>query len=212
MKNKLFSAASLGRILLILAMLPVLTLNLVMAYIMFAPDTWPKPFYLAYQYAGMPGEGTSVGSGSSAAHTTPEETEPVYVSPTHPAPAAPLEIRAGQGLMVDTGAKIVNLAEASGRRYIRVNIILEFAPTDLKYYNMSLEEKEAYVTEFTEDINARLPVINDSLITLLSGKTFEDIYTAEGKEGVRQEIMDLVNTRLPEYKVIFVYFTEFVVQ
>jgi len=212
MKQNAFSLASLGRILMILAILSILGLNLTMAYIMFAPDSWPKPFYLSYQYPALAGEATHETNAHAQESIPQEASEPVYVSPSEPAPSAPLEIRAGQGLMVDTGAKIVNLAEASGRRYIRVNIILEFAPTDLEYYTMPLEEKNEYVTKFTEDINTRLPVINDCIITLLSSKTFEDVYTATGKEDARQEIMAEINTRLPEYRVIFVYFTEFVVQ
>jgi flagellar FliL protein len=57
-----------------------------------------------------------------------------------------------------------------------------------------------------------MPAINDSLITLISSKSFEQINTAEGKEMLRLEIMDLVNSRLTEYHVIAIYFTEFVVQ
>ncbi len=229
MKKPVITTAALTRILLILAILPVFGLNLAMAYIMFAPDSWPKPFYLAYQFptesateagsatearsATETGETTATGHNTNVAKAAAAEgNEAGYNAPTQPAPAALLEIRAGQGLMIDTGAKIVNLAEASGRRYIRVNIILEFAPTDLEYYTMAAEEKAAYVTAFTEDVNARLPAINDTIITLLSSKTFEDVYTAEGKENVRQEIMNQINSRLPEYRVIFVYFTEFVVQ
>ena len=34
----------------------------------------------------------------------------------------------------------------------------------------------------------------------------------DGKEMLRQEIMDAVNARLPEYQVIYVYFTDFVVE
>ncbi|MCB9134619.1 MAG: flagellar basal body-associated FliL family protein [Anaerolineales bacterium] len=172
-----------------------------MAYIMIAPDDWPKPFYLVYRIPTP--------SADSVAHAA----EPTTVAvPTEPPPAVPVEIRAGQGLMVDTGTKIVNLAEPSGRRYIKVNIVLEFAPTDLGYYTMGEEEKIAFENEFFAEIETKLPVINDLLITQLSSQTFESVYTADGKETLRIQITDLLNTRLPEYRVIFVYFTEFVVQ
>ena len=72
--------------------------------------------------------------------------------------------------------------------------------------------KEAYTTTFKEELNTRLPVVNDIIITLLSTKKFDQIYTSEGKEALRQEIMQAINSRLHEYKVIQVYFTEFVVQ
>jgi len=114
--------------------------------------------------------------------------------------------------MVDTGTKIVNLIDPSGRKYLRVGIVLEFAPTDLRYYTMEVEEKTAFITTFNEEVNARLPIMNDVIITLLANQSFESVYTAEGKENLRKSLMDTINTQLPEYRVIFVYFTEFVVQ
>lgn len=183
------------------------------AYVVFAPDSWPKPFYLMYQVPVAAAEDDQ--SAEEGEHeTAEEESESMdeHRLPTPPPPAAVLEIRPGQGLMVDTGTKIVNLAEPSGRRYIRINIVLEFAPTDLEFYTMPLEEHEAYVAEFEEDIHSKLPVINDSIIQLMSSKTFEIVYTAEGKASLRNEILETINSRLPQYRVIFVYFTEFVVQ
>lgn len=202
MKEKL---ASLGKkftwVLVAFFATIALGITFFMAYIMIAPDDWPKPFYLQYR-AVTP-------SAENVAHAAEPTLAPI---PTEPPPAVAVEIRAGQGLMVDTGAKIVNLAEPSGRRYIKVNIVLEFAPTDLEYYTMGEEEKIAYETEFFAEIDTKLPVINDLLITELSSQTFESVYTADGKETLREQITELLNTRLPEYRVIFVYFTEFVVQ
>lgn len=212
-------------IVMALLLIPSLLLTFFMAYIMLAPDDLPKPFYLSYQYPDSSlqhsnqeavsesnnghGESSSAASNSTGDHG---ETGTSYEPPTSIAPAALLEIRPGQGLMIDTGSKIVNLADPTGRRYIRVNIVLEFSPTQLEYYSMGHEEQSGYVAAFNEDINSKMPVINDIMISLLSGKTFEDVYSAEGKEYVRQEIMHQLNTKLPEYRVIFVYFTEFVVQ
>ncbi len=218
--KKLASSKTLMIIIIGVVLVPSLLLTLFMAYIMLAPDDLPKPFYLSYQYSETESEddghqdsskpvSDSHGESSGGGHG---EASSSYEPPTSEAPAALLEIRAGQGLMVDTGTKIVNLAEPTGRRYIRVNVILEFAPTDLEFYSMAHEEQTAYQSAFNEDISTKLPVINDSLISLLSSKTFEDVYTAEGKEAVRHEIMSMLNSRLPEYRIIFVYFTEFVVQ
>lgn len=205
MKDKL---ASLGKKLtwVMVAFFSTIALGITffMAYIMIAPDDWPKPFYLEYR---VPVASTE--SSGNVAHAAEPTSNPV---PTEPPPAVTVEIRAGQGLMVETGTKIVNLAEPSGRRYIKVNIVLEFAPTDLEYYTMGEEEKIAYETEFFAEIDTKMPVINDLLITELSSQTFESVYTADGKETLREQITDLLNTRLPEYRVIFVYFTEFVVQ
>ncbi len=125
---------------------------------------------------------------------------------------AQLEMKPGEGIMLDTGSKIVNLLDPTGRKYLRVGIVLEFAPNDLKYFTMTEEEKTLFLEEFNKELNVKLPVINDVIITLLSNQTFEAVYTAEGKETLRKQIMDTINSKLPENKIIFVYFTEFVVQ
>jgi flagellar basal body-associated protein FliL len=186
----------LGLIFIIL----VTTVSLLMAYIMFTPDTFPKPFYLSY--ADPP---TQVARGV-AGKPAPTPT-PIKVIPT-----TPEEIKAGEGIMIDTGTKIINLADPTGRKYIRLDVILEFAPNNLAYYTMADEAKTTYQTTFSEELKSRLPVINDSVITLLSGKDFEQVYTAAGKETLRKEMMQVVNSRLPEYRAIYIYFTEFVVQ
>jgi flagellar FliL protein len=114
--------------------------------------------------------------------------------------------------MIDTGTKIVNLVDPSGRKYLRSTIVLEFAPKDLRYYTMSEEERLAFLETFKADVDTRLPVINDVVISLLGSQSFESVYTAQGKEDLRKAIMDRLNGMLTEYRVIYVYFTEFVVQ
>jgi flagellar FliL protein len=54
--------------------------------------------------------------------------------------------------------------------------------------------------------------MDDTVITLLSTKTYEELYTAEGKEHLREEIMTILSEKLPDLQIISVYFTEFVVQ
>lgn len=179
-----------------------------MAYIMFAPDSFPKPFHLVY-FSGseepvVEEEPKPESHGKSSAT---KAEEPVK-GPT----TVQLEMRPGQGIMLDTGSKIVNLVDPTGRKYLRVGIVLEFAPTDLKYYTMTAEEKTAYNEEFKTELNAMLPVINDIIITMLSSQTYESVYTAQGKETLRVDLMNKINAQLPDHRVIFVYFTEFVVQ
>ena len=58
----------------------------------------------------------------------------------------------------------------------------------------------------------RLPIMDDTVITLLSTKTYEDLYTAEGKENLRTEITRILSEKLTDLHILSVYFTEFVVQ
>jgi len=212
--------------------------NLLVVYVLFAPDTLPKPIYLVYQLpAGattQPGvegataegqPGVTAGSANPIAiitgkpaaaeaepaaaeqHAAAAETGPT-VNETHNTAEG---VEPGQGIMVDTSTKIVNLAEPGGKKFIRVTATLEFNPPS-GYSEMPEEEKGAALTEFTTEINAKVPILDDTIVTILSSKDFQSVYTTEGKDALRQEIMDAVNTKLPEYKVIYVYFKEFVMQ
>jgi flagellar FliL protein len=61
-------------------------------------------------------------------------------------------------------------------------------------------------------MDARMPVLDDAVITMVSTKSYEDLYTADGKEALRQELMQVIASRVSEYHLMNVYFTEFVVQ
>lgn len=189
-----------GKILLIIFIIASGLGSLATAYIVFAPDSLPKPFYLQYSY-GTPTD-PAAGGDPSAGGAAPQET------PT----AVPEEIRPGQGLMFNTGTKIINLADPTGRKYIRITVVLEYVPPDPTYSKMTAEEKTAYVTTFTSEITAKQPLIDDTIITLLSAKSFDQLYTSDGKEALRAELLEKINQAMPEYKVIAVYFTEFVVE
>jgi flagellar protein FliL len=169
--------------------------GLAAAYIIFAPDNLPKPFYLQYNYPTTPADATM-----AAAGITPTEiaSSHAYV--------------AGEGIMINTGSKIINLSDPLGRKYIRITIVIEFAPNDPTYYDMTTEEKTAYVATFTSEVTAKLPIIDDAVVTLISSKTFEELYTADGKENLRLELSNLITQRLPDYHILSVYLTEFVVQ
>ena len=205
--------------------------NMAIVYIVLAPDEMPKPFYLVYYLPGEEPKLPVAFSNESSDSTGSEESytsgETGSENPTYS--FAWENIQPGQGIILDTGTKIVNLAEPGGKKYIRTNVVLEFAPNDPVYFTSGVSEDSSsgahgeeetttvsasavYETEFLTELEARMPVINDSIITLLSTKDFEDVYTAEGKDTLRNEIITAVNLQLPEFHVIYVYFTEFVVQ
>ncbi|MBI5943470.1 MAG: flagellar basal body-associated FliL family protein [Chloroflexi bacterium] len=175
-------------------------LTLLMAYIIFAPDELPKPFRLQYKY--------------DSAFTTPVPEAAAH-APVEEAAAAPAEgheFIPGEGIMLNMSTKIINLVDPGGHRYIRVTIVAEFAPDNPEYETLPEEEKIAYVAAFEEKLNSRLPIMDDTVITLLSTKTYEDLYTAEGKEKLRTEIMQILSEKLVDLHLLSIYFTEFVVQ
>ena len=173
-------------------------ISLFTAYVIFAPDQMPKPFRLFYIY-------------------DPSAITPVPVvenTASEPVAEASVEhdYQPGEGIMLNMSTKIINLVDPGGHKYIRLTIVVEFAPDNTEYESLPEEEKTAYLSEFEDELNSRLPIMDDTVITLLSTKTYEDLYTAEGKETLRLEIMDILSQKLPDLHIISIYFTEFVVQ
>jgi flagellar FliL protein len=90
---------------------------------------------------------------------------------------------------------IVNLLGSKGKNYLKAKIDLEIDNIKTK-----------------EEIDKRLPQFRDSILTLLSSKTDDDIKTLEGKFQLRTEIVALLNQHLRTGKVVNVFFTDFIVQ
>lgn len=95
---------------------------------------------------------------------------------------------------------LVNLADKEAVRFVKVTFRL----------GLSVDEKE--VEEKLSKNNVFLAQTRDSIISLLTSKTSEDMLTAEGKEKLRQEVQARVNAFLSKGKVMEVYIVDFVVQ
>jgi flagellar FliL protein len=90
---------------------------------------------------------------------------------------------------------VVNLVDPLGRRYLKVQLELE------------MENPQA-----VQEAGRRNAQIRDSIITLLSSKSYGDIDSPEGKLQLRREIIARVNQFLHHGKAINAYFTDFVIQ
>ena len=88
---------------------------------------------------------------------------------------------------------LVNLAGSRGQSLAKVDMEFEV-------------DGEAVIKE----IEKRKPQIRDIVIILLSSKTYNEIATADGKNSLRNEIRDTVNTFLTKGKIKRVLFTNFI--
>jgi flagellar FliL protein len=100
-----------------------------------------------------------------------------------------------QGFIYDLDPFLVNLADTDPSRYLKIRINIE-----------SHESKE------NEGVKERLPRLRDAILTLLSSKTYREIYESEGKKKLKEEIIQRANQSLAGFQVKAVYFTEFVIQ
>jgi flagellar FliL protein len=90
---------------------------------------------------------------------------------------------------------VVNLSGSKGRRIAKVNIELELAGDNVQ---VEIEQRKAQV--------------RDIIIIILSGKTYDQVSSKDGKDQLRDEIKDTVNAFLTKGKIKNVFFTEFIYQ
>lgn len=129
------------------------------------------------------------GSAGEGGHAAAEEAG------SHGGEGAHGEAKSGAGQIFNLEPFIVNLQDNSGTRYLKLTVNLEL--------NSGTTAAE---------LTAQAPQIRDSLIILLSSKSYADIGTVEGKYQMRDEIVARVNQFLSKSSVKTAYFTEFVIQ
>jgi len=101
----------------------------------------------------------------------------------------------GGGELVSIPPLLVNLAEPQGRRYLKLALDIE------------VKDKAA-----ADQLNKSMPKVKDTLLLLLSSKTYEDLGSLENKILLKKEIVERLTLVLGEQKVLRVYITEIVIQ
>ena len=99
------------------------------------------------------------------------------------------------GQLVTLDSFVVNLSDPMGRRYLKATLDVEVADAAA-----------------AAALTAAMPKIKDTLLLLLSSKTFADISSMDKKIELKNDIVDRLNLIIGKNKVRNVYFTEFVVQ
>ena len=112
---------------------------------------------------------------------------------------------------------VVNLAKASN--FLRTTILVEYDPSVLS--GGDEEDKEEKGGEGEVDLKSlpklfekRDAMIRDAIISTLSYKTPNELLTQEGKEALKEELVDAINEALglEESVVVSVYFKDFIMQ
>jgi flagellar FliL protein len=144
----------------------------------------------------------------------PTET-PAAENKITPTPAAGHTTAAAvdeRGPMYEIRDIVVNLQEPGGRRYLKATVVLEFEPPSAAYNKLVGEAKTKAQTEFLNEITPKNPVIQDTIITLFSSKTVNEIFTLEGKVALKEDLHKKLNAQLGKDQVVNIYLTQFVIQ
>ena len=122
---------------------------------------------------------------------TEEEKVEEKTSSEEPKPAKKVK----KDLMFHLDPFIVNLAKSGGNRFLKVTVSLEMSSPEVRL-----------------GLKKNIQKVTDSILLLLSTKTFKDVYSVQGKFTLKGEITTRVNQFLTEGQVKGAYFTEFIIQ
>ncbi|MFQ5513733.1 MAG: flagellar basal body-associated protein FliL [Myxococcota bacterium] len=101
---------------------------------------------------------------------------------------------------------------AVGKMYALEPFIVNIADRERDRYLKIKAELELVRPEVANEVEARLPQLRDMVISLLGSKSFEEIRSMEGKDLLREELLQRINALLTTGKARRIFFTEFVVQ
>jgi flagellar basal body-associated protein FliL len=141
---------------------------------------------------------------------------PIPVGPVHDAQVAAAQATAAAlppvTVMFPTKERIVNLTDKSATRYLKVQMTLEFLDHKLKE-----PPKGAAIKTQQDDFAAEMEpygaIIDDTLNTVLSSKTSQDLIKPDGKDALKGQLKESLTHALhDEEQVVNVYFTEFIIQ
>ena len=104
----------------------------------------------------------------------------------------------------------VNLAKVSN--YLQTTILIEYDPS--LYSKPQEGEGASNAKEIEKLLEKRNAMIRDAIISVLSYKTPEEVLPQEGKEQLKEELIDAINNALglDDAVVVSVYFKDFIMQ
>ncbi len=128
-----------------------------------------------------------------------------------------------RGIILDLGEFILNLNNPSAKRYLKVNVALELtrAPHDPPLHAEADSgghgghgKKPADPLEIIEaEMSQYKPAIRDSIITVMSSKTAEELSSLAGKELAKEQIKEAIDPIFAgEREVKRVSFGSFIIQ
>lgn len=101
-----------------------------------------------------------------------------------------------RGNLVSVGEFTTNINDVAGTRFLKVEVFVE----------VSEENKKA-----AAEIESYMPIIKDSVLTILSSKTAADLDT-NNREKIKLEIKKDLNRKIGSEVIQNVYFTSFIMQ
>ena len=90
---------------------------------------------------------------------------------------------------------VANLGSSGGRKFLKLTMSVEVDTQEL-----------------SDEVNQKMPQFRDTILLLLSSLSYDDIATLDGKQRLRSQVLNRINSQLSTGKVKNIYFSEFVMQ
>jgi flagellar FliL protein len=117
----------------------------------------------------------------------------------------------GDGIGYVTKERVVNLADPGAMRYLKTTIVIELASPSMKKVPKGEEYKKAQ-EELGKELKAKAAIVDDRINTLLGSKTSAELTKPGGREHLKEELMERLHEPLEEFKILAIYFTDFIIQ
>lgn len=128
-----------------------------------------------------------------------------------------------EGVLLDLGEFILNLADVNSKRYLKVGVAMELSKTEEEKNSANAPAKTSggHGESAPLDPNASIiaemerykPAIRDAIISVLSSKTSDELSSPTGKELAKEEILEMVNNIFEGHReVMRVSFGQFIIQ
>ncbi len=137
---------------------------------------------------------------------------PLPFGPAAEARAALEKAKPPVTVMFSAKERVVNLTDKTATKYLKVALTLEFIDSKLKDPPKG-PAVAAQQTDFAAEMAPYSAIIDDALVTTLSSKSSSDLLKVDGKDQLKNDLINNVNHALrDEEKVVNVYFTSFIIQ
>jgi flagellar FliL protein len=100
------------------------------------------------------------------------------------------------GTLVAVPEFTTNISDSAGNRYLKVEVSVELG-----------DKKNAEA----EKVKTFMPIVRDSILTILSSKTVADL-DVRNRSNIKQEIQNDLNNKLGKDFIKNIYFTNFIMQ
>ncbi len=125
-------------------------------------------------------------------------------------------VSAERGIILDLGEFILNLSDTNTRKFLKVNVAIELSKKESDaavQASGKKSEKDDSMSAIEIEMNQFKPAIRDSIISILSSKTSDELSTTPWKELAKEQLKEAINAIFEgDREVLRVSFGSFFIQ